>query len=267
MREARLKLKNTTFLVWTYFSENQDGYEFALSREDVLKSCGISKATYDRAIKELQETGYLIPYTFNNGIQGYQFVQDGCVSSKLSHENDVQSNLSHNVQSILSHDVVSNLTDVSSNLSHTRDNSDERNITNNTLNNTKMIQDSTVLSSIEDIPFDIQSYIKELSSERQVECVAKVAALHRDKGYSYELLLAALNMKDISNWEQYGFGLLYKSDFIKQAELFVEVQKNIATQYQDSSNAAASKLAREAELLSEEMGISIKEAYTQLQLE
>lgn len=259
MREARLKLKASTFLVWTYFSENQNGYDFALSREDVLKSCNISKSTYDRAIKELIDMGYLIPYIFPNGIKGYEFLQEGKVSS----------NLTHDVSSKLSHDVSSNFSCVSSNLTHTWDKIEERNNTNNTMNNTKIIQNDNTgsLLSIEDIPQNIQNFAQSFSQERQIECLTKVAALHDSKNYSYDLLFIALNMKEINDWQRYGFGLLYKEDFIKQAELSLASQEKVQQQRIESAAEEEELFNHQALLLSQETGMSLKDARLQLQLE
>ena len=53
-------LKPTTFLVWIYLNANENGSEFALSRVDVMNQTGISSSSYNSAIKELKEKGYLV---------------------------------------------------------------------------------------------------------------------------------------------------------------------------------------------------------------
>lgn len=58
-------LKPTTFLVWIYLNANENGCEFALSRVDVMNQTGISSSSYDNAIKELKEKGYLV-HTIDN---------------------------------------------------------------------------------------------------------------------------------------------------------------------------------------------------------
>lgn len=58
-------LKPATFLVWIYLNANENGCEFALSRKDIMNQTGISSSSYDSAIKELKEKGYLIHTTDN----------------------------------------------------------------------------------------------------------------------------------------------------------------------------------------------------------
>lgn len=59
-QEAFKSLKRITFGVYLYLASNADGYELALSRQDVMNNLDISKNAYIRAIKELEEKGYLV---------------------------------------------------------------------------------------------------------------------------------------------------------------------------------------------------------------
>lgn len=52
-------LKRITFGVYLYLSGNASGFELTLSRRDVMDRLGVSKDTYLRAVKELEEKGYL----------------------------------------------------------------------------------------------------------------------------------------------------------------------------------------------------------------
>lgn len=58
--EAFKSLKRITFGVYLYLSGNANGFELTLSRRDVMNRLGVSKDTYLRAIKELEEKGYLV---------------------------------------------------------------------------------------------------------------------------------------------------------------------------------------------------------------
>ena len=58
--EACKNLKDTTFKVYMYLVSNQDGYVGGLSKVDVLTQTGISESSYKRALKELEEKGYLL---------------------------------------------------------------------------------------------------------------------------------------------------------------------------------------------------------------
>ena len=46
--------------LWLYFMKNQNGYTMALSKVDAMKWGIGSKSSYDRAVKELKDKGYLI---------------------------------------------------------------------------------------------------------------------------------------------------------------------------------------------------------------
>ena len=65
-QEAFKSLKRITFGVYLYLSGNANGFELTLSRRDVMDRLGVSKDTYLRAVKELEEKGYL---THKNGME------------------------------------------------------------------------------------------------------------------------------------------------------------------------------------------------------
>ena len=52
-------LKDTTFKLYIYLISNQDSYVGGLSKVDVIDKIGISESSYKRAMKELEEKGYL----------------------------------------------------------------------------------------------------------------------------------------------------------------------------------------------------------------
>lgn len=58
-QDAFKSLKRITFGVYLYLSGNANGFELTLSRRDVMDRLGVSKDTYLRAVKELEEKGYL----------------------------------------------------------------------------------------------------------------------------------------------------------------------------------------------------------------
>lgn len=60
LSQAALDLDAGAFKLWVYFAKNQPGYQFALSKADVMEHFGIKKTQYDNAIKELKEKGYLV---------------------------------------------------------------------------------------------------------------------------------------------------------------------------------------------------------------
>lgn len=57
---AALSLRGNAFKIWCYIHSIWGGGDFILSPADAMEFTGInSRATYDRAIKELMEVGYL----------------------------------------------------------------------------------------------------------------------------------------------------------------------------------------------------------------
>lgn len=70
-------LSPSAFKLWVWFSSNANNYQFALSGVEVQGACGISKGTYDRAIKELIEQGFLRPAQLFPNFRGYIFVEFG----------------------------------------------------------------------------------------------------------------------------------------------------------------------------------------------
>lgn len=59
LTSAMQDLKGESFKLWIYFSKNQDNYNFYLSKVDVLRFGIGSVSSYNRAVAELTEKGYL----------------------------------------------------------------------------------------------------------------------------------------------------------------------------------------------------------------
>lgn len=66
LNAAMLDLKGESFKLWCYLNKNQNEYTFALSKVDALKWGIGSKSSYDRAIAELIEKGYLVETSSNH---------------------------------------------------------------------------------------------------------------------------------------------------------------------------------------------------------
>lgn len=66
LQTAMLDLKGETFKLWCYLNKNQNGYTFALSKVDALNWGIGSKSSYDRAVAELIQKGYLVNTSGNN---------------------------------------------------------------------------------------------------------------------------------------------------------------------------------------------------------
>lgn len=66
LQVAMIDLKGESFKLWCYFSKNQSGYEFALSSVDAIKWGVGSKSSYDRAVRDLIEKGYLVETSKNH---------------------------------------------------------------------------------------------------------------------------------------------------------------------------------------------------------
>ncbi len=66
LQTAMIDLKGESFKLWMYMSKNQSGYTFALSPVDAIKWGVGSKSSYDRAVKDLIEKGYLVETSKNH---------------------------------------------------------------------------------------------------------------------------------------------------------------------------------------------------------
>lgn len=65
---AMKELSANTYKLYMYFDLNQDGYLFALSYKAVHEATGMSDKTYQRAIKELIDKGYLVKSKGQNNL-------------------------------------------------------------------------------------------------------------------------------------------------------------------------------------------------------
>lgn len=57
---AMYNLSSNAFILWLYFTDNANGYPLDLYPVDFTNITQLSRSTYDRAFKELEEMGYLI---------------------------------------------------------------------------------------------------------------------------------------------------------------------------------------------------------------
>ena len=66
LQYAMIDLKATGFKLWCYMNKNQDGHTFALSAVDAIKWGVGCRKSYDNAVKELIEKGYLVETSSNH---------------------------------------------------------------------------------------------------------------------------------------------------------------------------------------------------------
>lgn len=189
LSEALKILKPNTFKIWMWLNSNQDDYEFGLSGTLVQEECGMSKATYDKAIKELIETGYLVPTELYKGLHGYVFKENRKALDK-NYPTDGQN---------LSNELDKNYPTDRQNLSSELDKNYPRNIIYNTNNNIERLKSS--------LPSDFP--IKELL----------------EKSWTEEQLTYAFNSKKEKEWNTHGYGLFYTENFKTQIQKELIKQK------------------------------------------
>ena len=85
---AMYNLKSTTFLLWLYFTDNANGYALDLYPIDFLNKSGLSRSTYDRAMDELEDKGYLIQSKKNEHLYLFKEYSE---SEKIKHIDKVLS--------------------------------------------------------------------------------------------------------------------------------------------------------------------------------
>ena len=76
LHEAMFNLKPSSFLLWVYFVDNATGYAMDLYPVDFTNITGLSRTTYVKCFKELEEKGYLIKSTKKNNVYLFQEVSD-----------------------------------------------------------------------------------------------------------------------------------------------------------------------------------------------
>ena len=77
LQKARQTLKGNAFKLWSYFSENQQGYEFGFSSSAAAKELGINVDTTRAAVNELIQKGYLVEVELYPKLPGYLFIENG----------------------------------------------------------------------------------------------------------------------------------------------------------------------------------------------
>ena len=73
-KEAMRVLTKSGFYLYTYFMQNDNGWNPILRRTHVMKETGLSKSSYYDAIADLIEYGYLVET--NDGYEFYELPED-----------------------------------------------------------------------------------------------------------------------------------------------------------------------------------------------
>lgn len=97
LNEAVYNLDTKSFLLWLYFADNQNGYIKDLYPVDFVSWSGLSKSSYDRAFKELEEKGYLIKHKEKD--KYYLFMEK---SNKAERPDEVKSVSQKELEDLLS---------------------------------------------------------------------------------------------------------------------------------------------------------------------
>ena len=69
-RNAMRNLTKSAYYLYTYFMQNQDGYNFILRRSHAMNITGLSKSSYYLALQELIDKHYIIDTD-----DGYEFYE------------------------------------------------------------------------------------------------------------------------------------------------------------------------------------------------
>lgn len=76
LHEAMYNLKPSTFMLWTYLVDNANGYRMDLYPIDFINITGLSRSTYIKCFKELEDKGYLIQSNKQNNVYLFQEISD-----------------------------------------------------------------------------------------------------------------------------------------------------------------------------------------------
>lgn len=92
------KLPKNAFKLWSYLVKNQDKYSFALSCKDFCSWAAVSKSTYETAVKDLIQNGFLVQKKDGSNI--YQFFEVSQIDDTLIIENQREA-VERNKQNIM----------------------------------------------------------------------------------------------------------------------------------------------------------------------
>lgn len=76
LHEAMYNLKPSTFMLWIYLADNANGYRMDLYPIDFMNITGLSRSTYIKCFKELEDKGYLIQSNKQNNVYLFQEISD-----------------------------------------------------------------------------------------------------------------------------------------------------------------------------------------------
>lgn len=78
-QKARIELNGNAYKLYTYFSSFDMSYQEIISRKNIECKTGLSKDSYIKAFKELQEKGYIQKDPSTKNADDYIFIEDGNV--------------------------------------------------------------------------------------------------------------------------------------------------------------------------------------------
>ncbi len=73
---AMYTLKPSTFKLWVYFADNANGYAMDLYPIDFCTRANLSRSTYDRSFKELEDNGYIIHSSKQDNLYMFKEISD-----------------------------------------------------------------------------------------------------------------------------------------------------------------------------------------------
>lgn len=89
LETARKMLSGNGFKLWTYFAQNQDGYEFALYSKHVIDKCRFGANTYTKVFKELVDLGFLVQNIDNQShYDFYETPKADCLNITIHRDKD-----------------------------------------------------------------------------------------------------------------------------------------------------------------------------------
>ncbi len=76
LASAMYNLDASAFKLWIYFADNANGYAMDLYPVDFCSKTQLSKSTYDRSFKKLEDKGYLIKSLKQNNLYLFKEISD-----------------------------------------------------------------------------------------------------------------------------------------------------------------------------------------------
>jgi len=231
-QEASKSLNYSEFKLYLYLAGNMDNYKLELSQKAVENATGIRKTAYHDAVKKLKELGFLTEAYGNTFDFHTRAVRP---SGQGKAESEIRPNEPRNPPPRIAPAARKENEVRSSN----------REIDN--INNQIDKIDKSVSQKENEEGQEakaVKAYLAVLSDKRKQEFDSFARGLNK----SWAWISKAIEQKKVSEWDKWGFGLLYKPDYQNQIDEILRVEEERAAHLKTEQKRIAEVVREQANI-------------------